>query len=82
MKTYILKTPTTEVIDYSNIEVEVSEDTIIPEKTETKTELYTPARVQSELDSINEQITTLTASKAVLVDMQTKIKTEANKVKK
>ncbi len=82
MKTYKLKTKIDEVIDYDNIVVEVSEDKIIPKKTETIIKEYTPKKIQDEIDNLNIQIKELTIKKDELELLKSKIKIEADKVGK
>jgi len=80
MKRYKLKTEIGEVVEYEHIRVEVSEDITVPEKTETKVEIYTPEGINYEIDSLDVQIAALTAQKAELETVKSKVKIEADKV--
>lgn len=80
MKTYTLKTPVDEVIDYNNIVVESSEEVTIPEKVETKKVTYTLKEVKQQIIDTDNQIAVLTLKKKELKDLKDSITLEANKV--
>lgn len=80
MKEISLKTPTDEIIAYDNVQVEVKETVVIPEKTETISKVYTVKEIDTQLADIEVQIQQLTVKKAELLELEETIKAEANKV--
>jgi hypothetical protein len=80
MKTITLKTSPDEIIAYDNIQIEVSESTIIPERTEVVRKIYTIGQVNSDIESIDSQISSLELQKSKLISLRKSLETEANKV--
>jgi hypothetical protein len=79
-KTYTLRTATDEVIDYNNIVVESSEDTVIPETTQTKKNIYTLGSVKQQLIDIASKIQLLKTEEEEIKSLYQLIVQEADKV--
>ncbi len=80
MQEITLKTPTDEIIAYDNVQVEITETVVVPEKTETVSKTYTVREIEAQLADIEVQMQQLTVKKAELLELEGKIKAEANKV--
>ena len=80
MKTFLLKTPIDEVIDYNNIVIESSEEIIIPETIETKKMTYTLKDIKQKIIDVDNQIVTLNLKKQELKSLKDALILEANKV--
>lgn len=80
MKEISLKTPTDEIIAYDNVQVEVKETVVVPEKTETISKVYTVKEIDTQLADTEVQMQQLSARKAELLELEAKIKAEADKV--
>lgn len=80
MQEITLKTPIDEIIAYDNVQVEITETVVVPEKTETISKTCTVREIEAQLADIEVQMQQFTVRKAELLELEGKIKAEANKV--